>query len=160
MNNNKRPIDFSLLALAALVLPLLLSACSDSGEEPRENAPLQQNAEVKKSPAPAAFDHGHDNEVSDLVKHKFEHDFAEQCVEREVQSSVNKEQDRERFAKPCMCIAQYLMKNLTAKEAELFVDEHKNTQSLRIRYEAAAYNCLQKKAQGQQNQAPVIVQQQ
>lgn len=153
MNKYKHPINFSALALMALVLSLSISACSDSGEQRQESAGAQQSA------AKTAFNHEHGKEVSDLVKHKFEHDFAEQCVARELTASGDDVQYRDRFEKPCMCIAQYLMKDLTAKEAELFVDEHKNTQSLRIRYEAAAYNCLQKKAQAQQHQAPVIVQQ-
>jgi hypothetical protein len=151
MNQNNNLVG-AVSAAALLVVALLLTACSDSKEE-RANKPQTQQS---SAPGPV-FDHAHGNEVSDLVKHKFEHDFAEQCIDREMASPVNKELDRERFAKPCMCIAQHLMKGLTAKEAELFLNEHKNTQSLRIRYEAAAYDCLQKAAQGQQNQAPVII---
>ncbi len=95
------------------------------------------------------FDHDHD-EATNLEKHKFEHEFAEQCVEREVRNSINKENDRKRFAKPCLCIAKEMLDDLTAIEAEKFLEEDKNTQSLTIRFEAAAYNCLQEKAKPQE----------
>jgi hypothetical protein len=45
-----------------------------------------------------------------------------------------------------MCIAKFLMKDLTADEAKLFIGEHKNAQSLVIKYESAAYHCLQQNA--------------
>ena len=35
------------------------------------------------------------------------------------------------------------MKDLTGEEAEKFLAEHENPQSLRIKYENAAYHCLQ-----------------
>ena len=40
-----------------------------------------------------------------------------------------------------------MMKDLTAIEAEKFLKEKKTTQSLRIRFESAAYHCLQEKEQ-------------
>jgi hypothetical protein len=96
-----------------------------------------------------AFDHDHD-EATNLEKHKFEHDFAEQCIARETKNSVNKQNDRQRFSKPCLCIAKEMMGNLTAIEAEKFLEEDKHTQSLKIRFEAAAYNCLQEKVKHQE----------
>lgn len=155
MNKHNYPINLSALALIALVSSLSLSACSDSQEASRESRAVTETA-ASKEDAPS-FDHEHGKEVSDLVKHKFEHDFAEQCVEREVKLDSNQDQYRDRLAKSCMCIAQHLMQNLTAKEAELFLDEHKNTQSLRIRYESAAYKCLQQRAQTQQHASPVML---
>ncbi|MDF1582226.1 MAG: hypothetical protein RQ733_03645 [Methyloprofundus sp.] len=117
-------------------LVLILSACSD-------DEPTQQQAKKAHNP----FDHTHDATVTDIQKHVFEHDFAEQCVAREVAQSNNKEYDKQRYAKPCMCIAQFMLKDLTAIEAEKFIKENKNTQSLRIRFENAAYHCLQEKEQ-------------
>ena len=93
-----------------------------------------------------SFDHSHGSDVSDLKKHTFEHKFAKQCVEREVRNSVNKANDRKRYAKPCMCIAKRIMKNLTAVEAEKFLVEKKSTQSLKMSFDEAAYFCLQTKA--------------
>ena len=122
--------------LVSASLALILSGCSD-------DEPKQQQAKKAHNP----WDHSHDATVTDIQKHVFEHDFAEQCVEREVSQSINKDNDRKRFAKPCMCIATFMMKDLTAVEAEKFLKENKSTQSLRIRFENAAYHCLQEKQQ-------------
>lgn len=154
MNKYNYRVNLGALAFIASIALSSLSACSDSKEERQESAPAKESAAQQPS-----FDHEHGKEVSDLVKHKFEHDFAEQCVEREVKLDSNQDQYRDKLAKSCMCIAQHLMQNLTAKEAELFLEEHKNTQSLRIRYESAAYKCLQQHAQEKQHASPVIVNQ-
>jgi hypothetical protein len=74
-------------------------------------------------------------------------------VEREVRNSVNKANDRKRYAKPCMCIARRIMKDLTAVEAEKFLVEKKSTQSLKMSFDEAAYFCLQIKAKPK---SPVI----
>jgi len=132
--NNKNRLRLKTI-LVSVSLALFLNACSD-------DEPVQQ---VKKAHNP--WDHPHEAVVTDIQKHVFEHDFAEQCVEREVSQSINKDNDRERFAKPCMCIATFMMKDLTAVEAEKFLKENKSTQSLRIRFENAAFHCLQEKQQ-------------
>ncbi len=123
-NNKTTPVMIAALTFA---LSAGLSGCSD---DKKDNS--------------VTFDHEHGPEVKDMVKHKFEHQFAKQCVEREIATSTNKNVDRVRWEKPCMCIADYMMKDLTAVEAEKFVNEKKHTQSMRIRFENAAYNCLQK----------------
>jgi len=132
--------NFFFSALTGVVLALSLAGCSD--DEPKAVA-------TKSAPAVAVhnpFDHSHDEAVTDVEKHKFEHDFADQCVQRELKNSSNKEFDKVRYGTPCMCIAKYLMKDLTADEAKLFIGEHKNAQSLVIKYENAAYHCLQQNA--------------
>ena len=138
-------------ACASLALAFMLTACSDGEDKPmpsaREAEKMQTAGDVHNP-----FDHTHDVPVTDVQKHKFEHDFAAQCVEREVKNSVNKEEERSRWEKPCMCIATFMMKNLTADEAKKFLDEHKNTQSLVIKYENAAYHCLQAKQQPKEPQ--------
>ena len=123
----------------------LLVACSDDSRSTVALATTPPSSTTTTTNTTPRYDHGHGREVTDLVKHQFEHEFADQCVEREIKNSSNPEVDRQRWTQPCMCIAQYLMKDLTAKEAELFLKQNKNTQSLRIRFEAAAYQCLQKK---------------
>ncbi len=127
--------NFCFAAITALVIALSLSACSD---DKQKTAPTN----VVHNP----FDHTHDAPITDVQKHKFEHDFAQQCVQRELKASVNKETDEKRYTQSCMCIAQFLMKNLTTGEAEKFLGEHKNAQSLIIKYESAAYHCLQQNA--------------
>lgn len=129
---------FIILVLFGLV------ACSSDEEK--------STKQVKPSSHPT-FDHTHGDEVTDLEKHKFEHKFANQCVAREIKNSVNKDYDKKRLEKTCLCIASYMMKNLTAVEAEKFLEENKNTRSLQIRFDNAAYQCLQ---QNKQPKAPEI----
>lgn len=147
MKTIKTPNNVIVSVVLWSVMALLLSACS---EEESHKTNLEDRGNY--------FGHPHDREVTDLEKHKFEHQFAEQCIEREIQGSINKESDRKRFEKPCMCIAENMLKDLTAKEAEKFLEERKNTQSMRIRFENAAYKCLQKNKK-QQAKSPVIFQQ-
>ncbi len=125
--------------LAGLIISMAMTGCSGDKEQ------AEPKVAAKKVHNP--FDHTHDVVVTDVEKHQFEHDFAEQCVQRELKNSTNKDIDRKRFAKPCMCIATYMMKDLTAAESEKFLKENKSTQSLRIRFENAAYHCLQQKEQ-------------
>jgi hypothetical protein len=127
--------NFFFAALTGLLIALSVAGCSDDEQK-------QATAKPVFNP----FDHSHDVEVTDIQKHKFEHDFADQCVDRELKNSTNKEFDKVRYATPCMCIAKFLMKDLTAEEAHMFIGEHKNAQSLVIKYEAAAYHCLQQNA--------------
>jgi hypothetical protein len=130
--------NFFFAALTGLVIALSVAGCSDDNEKMAAAKPVHN-----------PFDHTHDTPVTDVQKHKFEHDFASQCLERELKNSDNKEVDTVRYSAPCMCIAKFLMKDLTADEAEKFLDEHKNAQSLVIKYESAAYHCLQQNAHPQ-----------
>lgn len=140
---NKRHLIAILLSLA---VTLSISACSDDEKAKDETKVV---SETQSSPATASinFDHAHGPEVTDMEKHKFEHDFAAQCVDRELNNSTNKIEDAERLTKSCECIASYLMKDLTAQEAEKFTKEHEHPQSLRIKFEAAAYECIQEKVE-------------
>jgi hypothetical protein len=128
-----------LTILANFVICTMLVSCSDD-----ENKSVKGGDRV--------FDHPHEK-VTDIEKHKFEHEFSQDCVIRELKNSKDKNQDKERFKKPCMCIAKFMMKDLTAVEAEKFLTEDKDTQSLRIRFDNAAYNCLQ---ENQPRQAPKL----
>jgi hypothetical protein len=128
--------NFFFAALTCLVMLLTITGCSDN-EDKTAIATTEHNP----------FDHPHDFSVTDIQKHKFEHDFAKQCVQNELRNSINKDIDKERYAKPCMCIATYLMKDLTAQEAKKFITEHENPRSLEIKFDSAAYHCLQQKAQ-------------
>lgn len=141
-----------LAACAGLAVTLLLTACSDDDDKPQPSAAAAEKIQTAGD-VHNPFDHTHDEPVTDVQKHKFEHDFAAQCVERELKKSTDKEADKARWERPCMCIATFMMKNLTADEAEKFLQEHKNTQSLVIKYENAAYHCLQAK---QQPKAPQL----
>lgn len=134
--NNKTIILSCLITVMAV---MFTAGCSDQ----------QETKQATNKTVHDPFDHSHDVKVTDVEKHKFEHDFAQQCVRRELEKSTNKAEDEKRWQKPCMCIATYLMKGLSAAEAEKFINEHKSTQSLVIKYENAAFHCLQAKAQPQ-----------
>jgi PBP1b-binding outer membrane lipoprotein LpoB len=126
-------------SLLFAIIAFSLSGCSDE-DKTASTAKTQTATTVEHT-----FDHPHGPEVTDLQKHKFEHDFAAQCVDRELNNSTNKVEDAERLTKSCECIATYMMKDLTAQEAEKFISEHEHPQSLRIKYDTAAYECLQEK---------------
>jgi len=130
-------------ALLCGVVALTVTACSDDKPE-KPTASTRAAAPAKPTHNPNPFDHSGDIKVTDSEKQKFEQEFAAQCVAREVHNSGNPE-DKARFDKPCTCIATFLMKDLTYQEAEKFLTEHENPQSLRIKYENAAYHCLQEK---------------
>lgn len=138
----KLPFTKKLLVACVLgsILAIAATGCSDKSDNKEKVA-----ATKKANHNPNPFDHSADVPVTDSQKRQFEHDFAGQCVDREVKNSDNPA-DKERFSKPCLCIAQFLSKDLTSQEAEKFLAEHENPQSLRIKYENAAYHCLQEKA--------------
>ena len=119
-------------AMMSAILALSLNGCSDDEEK---KLPVKANFNP--------FDHSHDVPVTDVQKHKFEHDFAEQCVARELKNSINIEEDKVRFSKSCLCVATYMLKDLTDEEVEKFLTEHENPRSLQIKYNGAAYHCAQ-----------------
>ncbi len=125
---------FFFTALGSIFITLFFTGCSDDEKK---------TVAVKTIHNP--FDHSHDVPVTDIQKHKFEHDFAAQCVERELKNSTNKDVDKDRFSKTCLCVATDMMKDLTAQEAEKFLKEHENPRSLQIKYNSAVYHCTQQK---------------
>ena len=129
--------SFCFAALTGIIIALSVTGCSDDKEKKQATTP------VKTVFNP--FDHSKDVPVTNVEKHKFEDAFAAQCVDRELKNSVNKDVDKERFTKPCQCIANYMVKDLTDEEAEKFLSEHENPRSLQIKYDAAVYHCTQAK---------------
>ncbi|MDD2740167.1 MAG: hypothetical protein PHR94_14660 [Methylomonas lenta] len=133
-----KPILFVLLTSMSVTL---LTACSD------EKPVVAKTPTTATKPVHNPFDHTHDEIVTDVVKHEFEHKFSDQCVARELKSSNNPDVDKPRLDKDCMCIAKYMMKDLSSEEAKKFLKEHENTHSLQIKFDAAAYFCVQNKQQ-------------
>lgn len=140
--------SIAFVLMAGLSLATLLSACSDDKPEASKTAASSASSAAKK-PARVhnPFDHSHAEVVTDVVKHQFEHEFADQCVARELRASNNPDVDKPRLDKDCMCIAQYMMKDLSAEDAKHFLKQHENTHSLQIKFDAAAYFCIQNKQQ-------------
>lgn len=138
---------FQLLWPAILLAALLLVGCSDekapsttasesSSSSSSVNSSQTISADSPTDPTP---------EAEDNQKKQFQHDFAAQCVERELNDAANQNTDADKINKSCECIASYIAKDLTDEEAKKFLSEHDHPQSLRIKFEAAAYECLQEK---------------
>ncbi|MEQ1739533.1 MAG: hypothetical protein ABL884_06460 [Methyloglobulus sp.] len=131
--------------LIGIVVAFSLTACSD--EKPKAEQAITQNKATQAETISVDSPHDSTPEAEIPQKQKFEHDFAAQCIDRELNNSTNKIADAERLTKSCECIAAYITKDLTDEEAEKFNSEHEHPQSLRIKFEAAAYECLQEKTQ-------------
>ncbi len=132
--------------LIGLMFSGFIVACSDdkpdttSQPSPPATSQSSNNVISVDSPTDAT------PEANESQKEKFKHDFAAQCVERELNNSQNQITEAEKINKACDCISDFIMKDLTDEEAEKYLSEHEHPQSLRIKYEAAAYECLQEKA--------------
>lgn len=120
--------------LVSLIVMLAVTGCSDDKDKTEAAKGESVSHELLNA------------KVTDEERQKFEHDFESQCVAREAKNATDKEEAEVRFTEPCRCIATFMMKDLTAIEAEKFLQEHEDAQSLRIKYENAAYHCLQQKA--------------
>lgn len=131
-------------ALALLVLPtlvLLASACSDDDAQAPAN---QAVAKAKPAKKDNSVDYG---EASDSVKQKFINEFSENCVERELKNAVNQDVEEKRAKQSCDCIAGHIADDLSDVDAEKYLDDHEDTQTLGIKFDAAAFFCLQNKPQ-------------
>ncbi|MGR8931642.1 MAG: hypothetical protein ACU836_13455 [Gammaproteobacteria bacterium] len=135
---------FLFLFVTSLSMVTFLSACSDDKSADTKSV-TSSSSQANKKPAHNPFDHSHDQPVTDVVKHEFEHDFADQCVARELKGSANPDVDKPRLDKDCMCIAKYMMKDLSGEEAKHFLKKHENPHSLQIKFDAAAFFCIQNK---------------
>lgn len=132
------------VVMASVSLATFVTACSD--DKPAETKPaISTSSKAANKPVHNPFDHSHDEVVTDVVKHQFEHEFADQCVARELKHSNNPDVDKPRFDKDCMCIAKYMMKDLSGEEAKHFLKQHENPHSLQIKFDAAAFFCIQNK---------------
>ena len=127
--------------LNLLIFPMvlvLLSACS--GDKPDGKGDKQAESKSK----PNHVDYG---EASATVKQKFTGEFAKKCVARELKNSINKDNDQKRFEESCACIAKHIAEDLSDVDAEKYLQEHEDTQALEIKFDTAAFFCLQNKPQ-------------
>lgn len=135
---------FAPQAIALLLIPtlsLLIGGCSDD----KPQAPATPSASAgKSSKKDNAVDYG---EASDSVKKQFIKEFAENCVTRELKTSVNKDIDEKRYQESCDCIAKHIADDLADVDAEKYIDDHEDTQTLDIKFDTAAFFCLQNKPQ-------------
>ena len=82
-------------------------------------------------------------QTTESKKVQFEQMFAEQCIKKEIGNSVNPDVDRLRLSKPCSCIAKRIGGELSERERERFLLKQKITRSLAMRFDKAAYFCVQ-----------------
>ncbi len=136
------------IAIFGIVLISVLAGCSSESENDTQQSNRSEQTQSKSSSKASeltySFDHPHDETVTNMEKHKFQHTFAEQCIEREIRRSPALKNNRKSLEKTCMCIAEDIMKDLTTVEAEKFLDQKKNPRSLQIRFNNAAYFCSKK----------------
>ncbi|MDD4914450.1 MAG: hypothetical protein PHW13_05355 [Methylococcales bacterium] len=125
--------------LGLLTIPVILVSLAACSGDKTETAPAGG-----KPAKPNHVDYG---EASESVKQKFTSAFAKNCVSRELKNSVNKDIDEKRFTESCNCIASHIAEDLSDVDAEKYLQEHEDTQTLEIKFDAAAYFCLQNKPQ-------------
>lgn len=121
--------------LIVSIMAIALSACSD--DKPEQAAKAKPQAPEKKH-----VEHG---EATDTAKYRFEKEFGAKCVERELQKSTNPDSDKGRIDESCGCIARHISEDLSDVDAEKYLQEHEDTHTLQIKFDAAAYFCLQNK---------------
>jgi hypothetical protein len=137
----KLPLNKILVLLTISVLTVFTYGCSsDESEAPKTE---------KAASAPKAVNNNNvdSGEASDTAKQKFEKVFAQNCVKRELKTSVNKDVDEKRFQDSCSCIANHIAEDLAEVDAEKYLDDHEDTHTLQIKFDAAAFFCVQNKAQ-------------
>jgi len=135
------------LFVVGATLATFVAGCSD--DKPKSQTLTPTTTTVSK-PAPKddhnpnPWDHSDEAPVTEAQKHQFERQFADQCVKREMAHAGNNAEARQ-FSRACNCVADFMAKTLTPQEAEKFLIEHENPHSLEIKYENAAYHCVQQK---------------
>jgi len=131
-----------ILGLAIIsALAILVSACSDNK--------AQSSGAEKTAPTSKPGTNHHvaagKGEANDSVKQKFVNEFSNKCVTRELKNSNNPDFDKKRFEDSCGCIAKHIADDLADVDAEKYLLAHEDTQSLDIKFDQAAYFCLQAK---------------
>lgn len=129
--------------VTASLFAVFLTACSDEQAEPAKTEKSVSETKAKAS-KDNVVDYG---EASDTVKQKFIKTFSNNCVTRELKNSVNKDTDEKRFAESCTCIAEHIAEDLADVDAEKYLDDHEDTHTLQIKFDAGAFFCLQNKPQ-------------
>ena len=128
------------LAFVPLIigLSLILTACSS--EEPQTQQTAAAQAPSKHQPDIVIKD-----EASKSVKQDFTEKFTEVCVERELKTAVNPDNEEKRARENCGCIAQYIAENLADVDAEKYIETGEDSRTMQIKFDTATFFCLQNK---------------
>jgi hypothetical protein len=132
----------------------ILSGCSDDEEKTTKSITKKVTSTAKKVTAVPnkVRDAQYYKDMSQPMdkatwteKGKFRNEFADDCVAREKATAKEASSifDRDHVVKTCECIADYMDDHLTDDEAEEYLRDDNHNRSLQIRFDAAAYNCLQ-----------------
>ncbi len=144
----------SFLLILPLVAVTFLSGCSDNEEKATKSVTKKVTSTAKKVIAPSTKerDAQHYKDMSQPMdkatwseKGKFRNEFADDCVTREKATAKDAGGifDKDHVVKACECIADYMDDHLTDDEAEEYLRDDNHNRSLQIRFESAAYECLQ-----------------
>lgn len=132
-------LTFSLISTVVI----LSSGCSSDEPEPAK-AQVAATSKAKPAEKDNNVDYG---EASDTVKNTFIKTFSKNCVTRELKNSANKDVDEKRFQQSCDCIAEHIAEDLADVDAEKYLEDHEDTHTLQIKFDAGAFFCLQNKPQ-------------
>lgn len=130
--------------LTALLLGLTVFTVGCSDDKPVETA---KPSTTSGRHHPVTDNVRAEGEASNSLKEKFSKAFSKACVARELKSSNNPEVDEPRLRENCDCIAEHLADDLAEVDAEKYLQDHEDTQALAMRFDAAAFFCLQNKPQ-------------
>ncbi len=135
-------INKVLVCVLVSALTVIAGGCSSDEPETAKTGTAANTAKPAKKEN--KIDYG---EASDSVKNKFIKTFAQNCVTRELKNSVNPDVDQPRFQQSCGCIAEHIAEDLAEVDAEKYLDDHEDTHTLQIKFDSAAFFCLQNKPQ-------------
>jgi len=154
MSNLTKKTKF-LFSVLPLVAVLFLSSCSndDNVEATTDTATVEKSivGNGKNMTTNKLDKKSHYKEMSKsadkanwVEKGKFNKEFKKDCIARELNSAgADKKVDKQFIEKTCDCIADYMDDHLTDQEADEFLKEDSHMRALQIRYDTAAYQCIE-----------------
>jgi len=151
------------LSVLPLVAVILLSGCSDDKTNNSKETSSNKTVVTKKANIDKTIVGNNKNMTTNILgdkqnykemsqpidkaswveKGKFKKEFTKECIAREVANAGNKKADINYIEKTCNCIADYMDNKLTDQEADEYLKEGNNVRAFQIRYDAAAYECVQ-----------------
>ena len=154
MSNLTKKANNLLNVLPAFVMILFLLSCSndDNVEAVTENAIVEKTivGNSKKMTANKVDDKSFYKAMSKpadkatwVEKGRFNKEFKKDCIARELKGAgADGNVDKPFIEKTCDCIADYMDDHLTDQEAEEFLGEDSHMRALQIRYDTAAFHCI------------------
>ena len=142
----------SSLLVFSLVATAFISSCSDDVEKTSTNtaSPSSSSQEKAIKVSNKLSDKRNYDQMSKpldqaswVERGQFKKEFAADCVARELASADKSKLDRSYIEKTCACIADEMDEGLTDQEADEYLRDDNHNRSLQIRFDSAAYKCMQ-----------------